>query len=154
MQVTLIQKTTIRFNSKVLGLLIDRIIQKLSQQKKLKNRSRLQRQEITLVLVSSRQMKQLNQQFRQKNYATDILSFNPVSKESMGELVLCPAVLKKQAISHKHSLGHEMVYMLLHGVLHLLGYDHEQSTLQEKKMFLLQDRLFSQLTRNKINLKI
>ncbi len=154
MHAVVIQNTTIKFDSRQIDLLIKKIVYRLSQSKELKNKKRLDRLDITIVFVSSMKMKQLNHQFRQKDYATDILSFDSTSKDSLGELILCPSVLKKQAKDHQHSLDHEITYMLIHGVLHLLGYDHESTKNQEKKMFLLQDRLFSQLTRSQINLKI
>lgn len=104
-----------------------------------------QKKELTVVFLGSAQMKRINHQFRKKNKPTDILSFSSDDPESLGELLVCTEVLKEQALHQGHSLKHESVYMLIHGVLHLLGYDHEFSPKEEKLMFKLQDRCYSDL---------
>lgn len=154
MQALVINQTTLKLNLNRIQKVLDLIVVRLRQNKSLKNSRRLQKKEITLVFISAPKMKALNFQFRQKNYATDVLSFAPSFADSIGELILCPFVLKKQAKQNDHSVDHELLYMLIHGLLHLLGYDHEKSLNEEKKMFNLQDRLFSQLTEPKINLNL
>lgn len=104
-----------------------------------------QKTEITLVFLSEAQMKKINNSFRKKNKATDILSFTSGDPQSLGELLLCLSVLKKQAKLQKHSFERELQYMLIHGVLHLLGYDHEESKSEEKLMFAIQDKCFHTL---------
>ncbi len=101
--------------------------------------------ELTLVFLETVAAKKINFEFRQKNYATDVLSFESMMADSLGELVLCPAVLKKQAQEHGLTYRNELGYMVLHGVLHLLGYDHETNERDAKEMFELQDRLFEKL---------
>jgi probable rRNA maturation factor len=54
--------------------------------------------------------------------------------------------LKRQAREHKLSFQHELGYMVLHGILHLLGYDHETSEADAEKMFAIQDEVFEKLT--------
>lgn len=103
------------------------------------------KKELTVVFLEPKEAKKLNSEFRQKNYATDVLSFDSMDDYSMGELILCPAVLVKQAAEHGLSYQHELGYMLLHGVLHLLGYDHETGEEDAREMFSLQDSLFEQL---------
>jgi probable rRNA maturation factor len=154
MQALVIHQSTTKINLKNLQAILDEIIQRLSKNKEIKNLKKLKKEEITFVLISAPKMKSMNFQFRGKNYATDVLSFSPTSPESLGELVLCPAVLKKQAQQNGHSLDFEILYMFIHGILHLLGYDHEKSSREEMKMFAIQDRLFSQLTESKINLHL
>ncbi len=97
---------------------------------------------ISLVFVSSDEMKQLNKAYRRKNRPTDVLSFAPTEPGSLGELVFSLSVLKKQAAEHKLSLNMELGYMVLHGVLHLLGLDHERSVSEAKRMFRIQDKVF------------
>lgn len=111
---------------------------RVRQQKKLQ-----QCQEISCVFLNRREMKKINNQFRQKNKPTDVLSFQSEDPDSLGELLFCVSVLKTQAKQQKHHLEHEFLYMLIHGVLHLLGYDHELSKEEHQKMFRLQDRCFS-----------
>ncbi len=103
------------------------------------------KKELTLVFLDKRPAQKLNFEFRQRNYATDVLSFDAMEDSSLGELVMCPEVLKKQAKEHGLSYQHELGYMLLHGVLHLLGYDHETSEKDAQKMFSLQDEAFDKL---------
>ncbi len=114
--------------------------------KKLRNGKLLsEKSEITLVFLSSSEMKKINKAFRKKDKPTDILSFSSDDPASLGELLLCTDVLKKQAAVQRHTLRDEMRYMLIHGILHLLGYDHELSKSEEKIMFSIQDKAFGML---------
>lgn len=103
--------------------------------------------ELTLVFLDKKPAQKINHEFRGKDYATDVLSFDSMDPSSLGELVLCPEVLKRQAKEHKLTYQQELGYMLLHGVLHLLGYDHETNERDAKKMFKLQDEVFEELLR-------
>lgn len=154
MQVVIVNQSKVKINEAVAQSLVDLICKKLLKYKPLKNRKNLARTEISLVFLSALKMKKINNQFRLKNYVTDVLSFASSSSDSLGDLLFCPVVLKRQSLQHKHSFNHEMLYMLIHGILHLLGYEHEKSKKDALKMFVLQDRLFSQLTESKINLKL
>ena len=105
--------------------------------------SRVLDKELALVFLPESQAKALNLQYRKKNYATDVLSFQG-DGDSLGELVFCPEVVARQAGEHHLSFRDELTYMCLHGLLHLLGYDHEKDKAQARAMFRLQDRLFDQ----------
>lgn len=105
--------------------------------------------ELTIVFLDKKPAQKINAEFRGKDYATDVLSFDSMDPSSLGELVLCPEVLKRQAKEHKLTYQQELGYMLLHGVLHLLGYDHETSEKDAKKMFDLQDSVFERLLQKK-----
>ncbi|MCC6276566.1 MAG: rRNA maturation RNase YbeY [Oligoflexia bacterium] len=98
---------------------------------------------LRIVIVGRTLGLRLNAKFRGKNYPTDVLSF-PVdtSHEGLGEIVLCAPVLVSQARRHELRLEQEVAYMLIHGFMHLLGFDHEKSQRNAKKMFKIQDRLF------------
>ena len=98
-----------------------------------------------LVFLSKTEAKKLNFKFRGKNYATDVLSFSPIEDNCLGELVFCPEILAAQAKAHGLSQRHELGYMMIHRVLHLLGYEHEKGGAQAKKMYKLQDLVFAQL---------
>jgi probable rRNA maturation factor len=101
--------------------------------------------ELTLVFLDLKPAKKINKEFRHKDYATDVLSFESMTPDSLGELVLCPEVLKKQSKEHGLTFQMELGYMVLHGVLHLLGYDHEIGEAEAREMFELQDDLFEVL---------
>ena len=100
---------------------------------------------LTIVFLNSDEAKKINYQYRRKEYATDVLSF--LSSPNEGELILCPQVLKRQATEHRLSFKMEVGYMVLHGLLHLMGYEHEKSKKEAKVMFELQDAVFDSLFR-------
>ena len=105
-------------------------------------KEKLNKKELLIVFTSSEEMKQLNKNYLNKNRATDVLSFSPVVEESLGELILSIEKIKTQAIEHKLSLQEEMMYLILHGLLHLLGYHHEKGGKMAKKMYHIQDNIF------------
>lgn len=102
---------------------------------------------LQLVFVTKPMMAKLNREFRGKSYATDVLSFAPTEPGSLGELVFSLDVLKQQAKAHDMKFQDELGYMVLHGVLHLLGYDHEESEAGARRMFRLQDKVFDAVRR-------
>jgi probable rRNA maturation factor len=82
---------------------------------------------------------------------TDVLSFpmdelrpgtqdSPSPAGQLGDVVLCPAVAAEQALAAGHSTVDELLLLTVHGILHLLGYDHAEPD-EEKEMFALQRRL-------------
>lgn len=110
--------------------------------KKLKTFSKLEN-ELTIVLLSEKQMQRINKEFRQKDKATDVLSFS--SEQNLGELLFCPQVIKRQAPLFNHTSKQEFRFMLVHGILHLIGYDHEQDHRSAKIMFNIQDQIYKQI---------
>ena len=102
-------------------------------------------------LISAAKMKRLNAQYRGKDYATDVLSFGapePMQRLGvLGELVICTQVLERQARECGHSPSAELRVLLVHGVLHLLGMDHEQGGRQEKEMRKWEEKLLKKLAR-------
>jgi probable rRNA maturation factor len=103
------------------------------------------RKELIVVFVSLKEARRLNRTFRGRDYATDVLSFSSDEPNVLGELVICPQVIAKQAREHGLLVREELAYMVLHGFLHLLGFDHERSKPEERLMFKIQDRLFERL---------
>lgn len=103
------------------------------------------KKELTVVFLDPKEAKAMNKQYRGKDYATDVLSFDSMSPDSLGELIMCPQVLIRQAKEHGLKNREELGYMLLHGILHLLGYDHETSSQDAEKMFGIQDEVFAKL---------
>lgn len=94
--------------------------------------------DVSVVIVSPQKMRKLNKAYRDKDKATNVLAF-PGSKEALGEIVLCPSVIAKDALEYRISFKRAISWMFVHGLLHLLGYDHETSkdekimTQKEKK---------------------
>ena len=99
---------------------------------------------LLLVFVCEKEMESLNFQFRKKRGGTDILSFAPVEEDSLGELALCLPVMEKTRPSG-FSSQKWLYYLILHGILHLLGFEHEKGKAQARKMYQLQDAVFKKL---------
>jgi probable rRNA maturation factor len=141
--ILVINQSSLRVPRKFIQIWCDQI-QKEFLKRKIFDKS-MTKKELTVVFLDPKEAKGMNRQFRGKDYATDVLSFASLSPESLGELVLCPQVLVKQAKEHGLKNREELGYMLLHGILHLLGYDHETSEKDAEKMFGIQDEVFAQL---------
>src|SRR5579883_51497 len=76
------------------------------------------------LITGDAELQRLNRQFRGKNYATDVLSF-PSLDGNLGDLAISHVRARVQAREYRHSTETEIRILMLHGVLHLLGYDHE-----------------------------
>jgi probable rRNA maturation factor len=83
------------------------------------------RGDVTIAIVSDRRMRALNRQFRGKDYATDVLSFPSDERGFLGDIVIAGGVCTRQAREAGHAIQTELRVLSLHGLLHLLGYDHE-----------------------------
>jgi probable rRNA maturation factor len=115
---------------------------------------------VTIALVSDERIRALNRTYRRKNYATDVLSFptnspprrtlgtrrlkpvsspvSPVVESFLGDIVIARGVAKRQARDAGHSEATELRVLALHGLLHLLGYDHERD---DGRMQRVEERL-------------
>lgn len=82
--------------------------------------------EITVRLVDEEEGRELNATYRQKDYATNVLSFPYVCDEQTlsGDLVLCPGVVAREAQEQDKTLTAHYAHLVVHGVLHLQGFDH------------------------------
>jgi probable rRNA maturation factor len=94
---------------------------------------------VTIALVSDAAMRALNRQYRGKDRATDVLSFahDPrarLPETSLGDIVIARGVAAAQARRAGHSTATELRILALHGLLHLLGYDHEHDDGQMRRV--------------------
>jgi probable rRNA maturation factor len=103
------------------------------------------RGQVTVLLTTDAAIRRLNRQFRGKNKPTDVLSFpaEGVGAEQLaGDLAISVPTALRQAIEGGHSLSTEVKVLMLHGLLHLAGYDHETDTGQmARRERLLRARL-------------
>jgi probable rRNA maturation factor len=112
--------------------------------------------ELSMVLLDSAAMADLHMRWMDLPGPTDVMSFpmdelepggRPDAPEPgpsmLGDIVLCPEFAAQQATTAGHSLGHELALLTVHGVLHLLGYDHAEPA-EEKEMFALQSQLLEE----------
>ncbi len=86
---------------------------------------------VSVLLTTDATIRRLNRQFRGKNKATDVLSFpagGPASEAIAGDLAISVPTARRQSAACGHSLGTELKVLILHGLLHLAGYDHETDT--------------------------
>ncbi len=110
--------------------------------------------EVDVTIVDDQMIKEMNNEFRNIDSSTDVLSFplgqdgvydkNPVTNASMlGDIVISYEHAQKQAYVYGHSLEREIAFLTVHSMLHLLGYDHvngglEQATMREKEEAILE----------------
>ena len=94
--------------------------------------------EASLVFVSEKEIQKLNKKYRQKNKATNVLSFSDTKEKNfdqntkyLGEIFICLSVAQKEAKQYGWSLKHNLARLIVHGALHLLGFDH--SNLKNRK---------------------
>jgi probable rRNA maturation factor len=81
---------------------------------------------MTVAIVSDARLRALNRKFRKEDKATDVLSFPADEPGYLGDVVISSGVAARQARAAGHSLATELRVLALHGLLHLLGYDHER----------------------------
>ena len=127
--------------------------------------------EISLTLVGSEKIREINREFRNKDSVTDVLSFpmlnfdtpgdfsgvdedspdifNPETRELMlGDIIICLERVKSQALEYGHSERREFAFLIAHSMLHLLGFDHEKKQ-EEEVMFAKQEQILSFLGINR-----
>ena len=88
--------------------------------------------EIGLRIVNESEGRQLNRDFRQKDYATNVLAFVYEDSQVLsGDIVLCASVIKKEAIQQRKDLAAHYAHLTVHGILHLQGFDHDSDASAE-----------------------
>ena len=115
-----------------------------------------ERAEVSLTVVDNEEIRELNNEFRGKDSATDVLSFpmsdsgeydvNPETGRIMlGDIVISSEKARQQAGEYGHSFEREMCFLATHSMFHLLGYDHELGEEEEKIMFQKQSKVLDRL---------
>jgi len=123
----------------------------------------------SLAFVPEVAIQKLNRDWRKKNRPTDVLSFpnfapylgkkplktaklgkivpisDPDSVVRLGDIAIAPGVVRKEAGKFGHAVEEHYIFLFIHGMLHLLGYDHERSEKDEKEMFRLQTAILNQV---------
>jgi probable rRNA maturation factor len=101
--------------------------------------------ELSVALVGDAEMHALNRDYRGKDRPTDVLAFalregeDPhVHADLLGDVVISLDTAARQAAARGHSAAQEVRFLLAHGILHLLGYDHERSPAEARRMFAKQ----------------
>ena len=102
---------------------------------------------ITLRIVDENESKILNKKFRNKDTSTNILSFLMLEDPIEGDLVLCHPVIKKEAKAQNKKIQDHYAHLIIHGYLHLLGYDH-QNNADADKMEKMEIKILSKFNIN------
>ncbi len=107
---------------------------------------------LSIIFVDEKEIQQINREYRNKDCITDVISFAlednasflPEEVRVLGDIYICIPRMKEQANAYGHSEKRELSFLTVHGLLHLLGYDHEQKE-EEEVMFKLQDEILDKL---------
>ncbi len=107
--------------------------------------------EISVLITDDEEIKELNRRYRGKDEPTDVLSF-PIGEKVGGTLILGDVVVSvdtalRQAKDTGLSLDEVLDRLLIHGILHLIGYDHENGDEEARKFFSLEDKVYAELRR-------
>jgi rRNA maturation RNase YbeY len=109
-------------------------------------------QELSVVFGSDRLLQELNRTYRQKDHPTNVLAFpqSPTyegepATPMLGDVIVALPTAAREAHDLQQSLEERVVYLLLHGILHLLGYDHEGSATQRRRMEALERQVLAHL---------
>lgn len=134
LDITITNLSNIRINRKF----ISKIVETVLENKEKKN--------LSIVFSTPDFIRNINLKYRNKNKVTDVLAFPENLKEfqeiikSWGEIVICPDQVQSQA---ENSFTEELARVLIHGILHLIGYNHEISKKNAEKMKKQEDYFFS-----------
>jgi len=104
--------------------------------------------EINIVLVDNKTIRDYNYQFRSKDYATDVLTFPNGELKNLGDLIISIDKVEEQSIEYNHSFNRELSFLVVHGFLHSIGYDHQTKS-EENEMIKLQDEVLNKLKINR-----
>ena len=93
--------------------------------------------ELVVRLVSPEEIQVLNKEYRSKNQVTNVLSFSSdipleIGESILGDVVICVVVVREEAVLGGKAFSDHLSHMAIHGILHLLGYDHEDLTSANK----------------------
>ncbi len=105
----------------------------------------------SIVFVDDEKMREINKKYRNKDETTDVLSFAFEDNENikynefrvLGDIYISIPKMQAQALEYEHSEKKELAFLVVHGLLHLLGYDH-MTDQEEKEMFTLQEALLNE----------
>jgi len=109
--------------------------------------------EVSIVFTDDPEIRELNASYRDKDYPTDVLSFSQLEGDdevssdptSLGDIVISIETAERQAEKDGRTKNEELLRLLIHGILHLFGYDHENVSEEEaERMRELEERLFHQ----------
>lgn len=99
---------------------------------------------INIVLVSNEKIKELNRDYRNKDSITDVLTFPSDQKDELGDVFIALHKTIEQAKEYGHSFERELAFLVIHGFLHAIGFDHHDET-EAERMFSMQRTILDEL---------
>ena len=103
---------------------------------------------LNLAFLSNLEIQEINKTFAGKDKPTNVLSFpssNDIREDNfLGDIAICSELIREEATSQGKKINHHLIHIFVHGVLHLLGFDHDQSSNAEK-MESLEVRILSKI---------
>lgn len=142
---------------------IETIVQTALEEKNINSQS----VSISINAVDKEEIHEINREYRNVDRPTDVLSFPIFSREEindfsslddskkvkeleLGDIIICIDILQEHAIEYKTGILREMLYMITHGVCHLLGYDHEIED-EKKEMRILEEKILNKIGIGEVN---
>lgn len=114
------------------------------------NDEKVSNAELNIIIVDNKKIREINKNYRGKDYATDVISFAledepfiKIDKRILGDIYISFEKIGEQAKAYNHSFKRELSFLVVHGLLHLLGYDHENIE-DEKIMFERQEKILDE----------
>ncbi|MDN5342421.1 rRNA maturation RNase YbeY [Oceanotoga sp. DSM 15011] len=102
--------------------------------------------EINILITNNKRITEYNENFRKKSGPTDVLSFEyGLNEPVIGDIVISSEKIYEQSKEFNNSFNNELYYILIHGVLHILGYDHIYDESEAEEMFEIQKKYFNLL---------
>lgn len=124
---------------------LPKVIDKALEMEKVKNAT------FSIVFIDDEEMHEMNRKYRGIDRTTDVLSFAFEDNQKMeynirqlGEIFVSIPKMKEQALEYNHSETRELAFLVVHGILHLLGYDHTLGEKEEKEMFARQELILNE----------
>lgn len=137
----IINKTNYEYDKKIIDKVIKRAL-------KVEN---VNKASFSIVLIPDDEMHKMNKMYRNIDRSTDVLSFAFEDNEKivynirqLGEIFVNVKAVKEQALEYGHSEKRELAFLIVHGLLHLLGYDHTLGPKEEKEMFERQELILNE----------
>jgi probable rRNA maturation factor len=125
--------TKYKINQKLLKTVAEKFLQS----------RRLSKKDVSLAFIGDAKMRELNRRYRKLDKTTDVLSFSG-DDSLLGEIVISPAQIKRQAKENKNTFAAELVFIFVHGLLHLTGYD-DQTEKDRLKMIKMGEEFIKKL---------
>jgi probable rRNA maturation factor len=96
---------------------------------------------VNIYVASNEKIKDYNAKYRNKDVPTDVLSFSYGDEKEAGDIIIAPEIIYENALMYGENFIDELIRIIIHGILHIFGYDHEKKE-EAKKMFELQENYF------------